>query len=143
MTTGFREQVYTTLFYLVGNAAGFETTTRRVKEYNAVDQATQPALLQMQLGETWNNAEPPQAVGLKAKLFLYCEDNDPGAVLSTQINNLIDAVIAALAPGAGEDHQTLMGLVANVAIAGEVTIAEGLSGQSEATIPLEILYGAT
>jgi hypothetical protein len=143
MTTGFREQVYSTLFYLVGGAQGFQTVTRRIKDYNAVDQATQPALLQMQLGETWGDAEPPQAVGLRAKLFIYCEDNDPGAVLSTQINNLIDAVITVLAPPAGQDHQTLMGLVANVGIAGEVTIAEGLSGQSEACIPLELLYGAT
>jgi len=39
-------------------------------------------------------------------------------------------------------RQTLGGLVQHAAIAGEITIAEGLSGQSEAVIPIEILVPA-
>jgi len=137
-----REPIYAALFALVSNAADFVTATRRVKIYADVDQATQPAILQVELGEKWAEpGTPPQLVTLRAKLFLYCESNDPTTAVSTEINNLLDAVVAALAPPDIEERQTLGGLVYNVAIAGEITIAEGLTGQSEAVIPLELMLG--
>lgn len=141
--TSPREAIYAALFALVGGAGGFVTATRRVKEYADVDQATQPALLQLELGEEWAEPGlPPQPVILRAKLFIYCESNDPTEPVSTQINTLIDAVAAALAPPDVEERQTLGGLVHHAAIAGEITIAEGLSGQSEAVIPLTLILGA-
>jgi hypothetical protein len=139
-----REQIYSALFTLVAGAAEFVTATRRIREYADVDQSTQPALLQSELGETWN-APPgmPPLVVLNAKLFLYCESGDPTAVVSTQINTLLDAVTQALAPPSdGEERQTLGGLVFHCRIAGDVTIAEGLSGQSEAVVPIEILVNS-
>jgi hypothetical protein len=138
--TSLREQIYAALFTRVSSAASFVTATRRIKEYADVDQATQPAILQMELGEKW--AEPglaPQAVVLRAKLFIYCESSDPTSPVSTSINNLMDAVVAAIAPADIEERQTLGGLVYHAGIAGDVTIAEGLSGQSEIAIPLEII----
>ena len=54
----------------------------------------------------------------------------------------MDAVVAALAPADIEERQTLGGLAYHAGIAGEVTIAEGLSGQSEIVIPVEITLGA-
>ena len=137
-----REAIYQALFARVSAAADFATATRRVKEYTDVDQATQPAILQVELGEKWAEpGTPPQAVVLRAKLFLYCESNDPTEPVSTQINTLMDAVVAALAPPDIEERQTLGGLVYNTAIVGDVTIAEGLSGQSEVSIPIEIMLG--
>jgi hypothetical protein len=137
-----REAIYQALFARVSTAADFATATRRIKEYADVDQATQPAILQVELGEKWAEpGTPPQAVVLRAKLFLYCESNDPTEPVSTQINTLMDAVTAALAPPDIEERQTLGGLVYNTAIVGDVTIAEGLSGQSEVSIPLEIMLG--
>ena len=135
-----RETIYAALFARVSNAAPFATATRRIKDYACVDQATQPALLQMDVGEKWAEpGVPPQAVVLRARLFIYCESNDPTEPVSTQINDLLDAVVAALAPSDIEERQTLGGLVYHAGIAGEVTIAEGLSGQSEVAIPIEIL----
>lgn len=137
-----REAIYQALFARVSGAAPFATATRRIKDYADVDQATQPAILQMELGEKWAEpGVPPQAVILRAKLFLYCELNDPTELVSTTINNLMDAVAAALAPLDIEERQTLGGLVYNLAIVGDVTIAEGLSGQSEVSIPIEIMLG--
>jgi len=136
-----REQIYSALFALVGGAADFVTATRRVKEYSDVDQATQPAILQVELGEKWD-APPgmPPLVTLAARLFIYCETGDPTAIVSTALNGLLDAVSAALAPASdAEERQTLGGLVFHCRIAGDVTIAEGLSGQSEAVVPIEIL----
>ena len=138
-----RESIYAALFALVSTAYAFATVTRRIKEYADVDQATQPALLQVELGEKWNTRiGAPPVVTLTARLFLYCESNDPTAPVSTQMNGLIDAVTAALAPPLpphGAFRQTLGGLVQHAGIAGEITIAEGLSGQSEAVVPIEIL----
>jgi hypothetical protein len=137
-----REPIYAALFALVSGAADFVTATRRVKDYSDVDTALQPAILQMETGERWSEpGVPPQTVVLTARLFVYCESSDPTEAVSTQINVLLDAVFAALAPPDIEERQTLGGLVFNVAVAGEITIVEGLSGQSEAMIPLEILLG--
>ena len=141
-----REAIYAALFSLLSNAASFRTATRRIKDYSGVDQATQPALLQVELGEKWN-ARPgaPPVVTLVARLFVYCESNDPAAPVSAQTNVLLDAVTGALAPTLlphGHFRQTLGGLVQHAGIAGELTIAEGLSGQSEAVIPLEILVNS-
>jgi len=141
-----RERIYAALFSLLSRAAGFGTATRRIREYADVDQATQPALLQVELGEKWNTrVGAPPVVTLAARLFLYCESNDPTTPVATQMNALLDAVTAALAsPLAphGAFRQTLGGLVQHAGIAGEITIAEGLSGQSEAMIPLEILVNS-
>jgi hypothetical protein len=137
-----REAIYAALFALVSGSASFATATRRVREYADVDQATQPAILLVELGEKWAEpGVPPQAVTLRAKFLIYCESNDPTSPVSTGINTLMDAVVTALAPPDIEDRQTLGGLVYNVAITGEVTIAEGLSGQSEVSIPIEIMLG--
>ena len=138
-----RENIYAALFALVSSAFAFTTATRRIKEYADIDQATQPALLLVELGEKWNaRVGAPPVVTLAARLFLYCESNDPGAPVSTQMNEALDCVTTALAPPLaphGTFRQTLGGLVQHAGIAGEITIAEGLSGQSEAVIPLEIL----
>jgi hypothetical protein len=141
-----REAIYAALFALASGAAGFHTATRRIKEYSDVDQATQPALLQVELGENWNaRIGLPPVVSLSARLFVYCESNDPTAPVSTQMNTLLDAVTGALAPPippSGPFRQTLGGLVQHAGITGDITIAEGLSGQSEAVIPIEILVNS-
>jgi len=141
-----REEIYAALFALVSASQAFVTTTRRIKEYSDVDRDTQPALLQIELGEKWNTRiGMPPVVTLSARLFLYCEENDPAAPVSTQMNALLDAVMAALAPPVlphAPFRQTLGGLVSHAGIAGDVTIAEGLSGQSEAIVSIEILVNA-
>lgn len=141
-----RESIYAALFARVSGAYAFATKTRRIREYADVDRATQPALLQVELGEKWNvRVGAPPVVTLAARLFVYCESNDPTEPVSTQMNLLLDQVMAALAPPLaphGPFRQTLGGLVQHAAIAGEIAIAEGLSGQSEAVIPLEILVNS-
>ncbi|HEY5046935.1 MAG TPA: hypothetical protein VII49_02815 [Rhizomicrobium sp.] len=138
-----RESIYAALFALVGGSASFQTATRRIKEYADVASATQPAILQIETGEKWE-APPgkPPIVTLNCRLFVYCESNDPTEPVSTSLNALLDAVMAALAPAMAPDgnfRQSLGGLCRHAAISGEITIAEGLSGQSEAIVPIAIL----
>ncbi|HEY1615133.1 MAG TPA: hypothetical protein VGF97_15720 [Rhizomicrobium sp.] len=139
-----RENIYAALFALVGASAPFVTKTRRIREYSDVDQSLQPALLQVELGENWEApVGKPPLVTLQCRLLLYCESNDPVSPVSTQMNGLLDAVMGALAWTQWQNYrQTLGGLVSHARIAGEITIAEGLSGQSEAIVPVEILVNA-
>jgi hypothetical protein len=136
-----REPIYAALFSLVSDAAPFVTKTRRIKDYSDVDAATQPAILQVELGEKWDApAGKPPIVTLNCRLFLYCESSDPTSPVSTQLNTLLDAVMNALSPTQWQNYrQTLGGIVNHAGISGDVTIAEGLSGQSEAILPIEIL----
>lgn len=139
-----REAIYTALFSLVSGSAAFRTATRRIKEYTDVAQATQPAILLVETGEKWDApAGRPPVVTLACRLFVYCESNDPTQPVSTQLNVLLDTVMAALASTQWQNYrQTLGGLVSHARIAGDVTISEGLSGQSEAIVPIEILVNA-
>ena len=139
-----RETIYAALFALVSGSAAFETATRRIKEYSDVSQATQPAILMVELGEKWDApVGKPPIVTLNCRLFIYCESNDPTQPVSTQLNGLLDAVMAALASTQWQNwRQTLDGLVCHARISGDITIAEGLSGQSEAIVPVEILVNA-
>jgi hypothetical protein len=139
-----RETVYAALFSLVSGAAPFATKTRRIKEYSDVDAATQPAILQVELGEKWEAAVgKPPIVTLNCRLFIYCESSDPTPPVSTQLNALLDAVTGALASTQWQNYrQTLGGLVSHARISGDVTIMEGLSGQSEAIVPVEILVNS-
>jgi hypothetical protein len=136
-----RETIYAALFALVAGSAGFQTATRRIKEYSDVAQATQPAILMVELGEKWEaQVGKPPIVTLHCRLFIYAESNDPTQPVSTQMNGLLDAVMAALASTQWQNfRQTLGGLVQHARISGDITIAEGLSGQSEAIVPVEIL----
>jgi hypothetical protein len=136
-----REDIFAALFALVSAAADFETATRRIKVYSAVASGQQPALLQIELGEKWI-APPgmPPVVSLSCAIFIYCEQADPTAAVSSILNPLLDAVTNAIAPDPfADEYQTLGGLVTHCRIAGDVKIAEGLSGQCEAILPVEIL----
>ena len=136
-----REAIYAALFALVSGSASFRTATRRIKEYSDVAQGTQPAILQVELGEKWDApVGKPPVVALNCRFFIYCESNDPTQPVSTQMNALLDSVMNALASTQWQNYrQTLGNLVQHARVSGDVTIAEGLSGQSEAIVPVEIL----
>lgn len=136
-----REDIYAALFALVSAAADFETATRRIKVYSAVASGQQPAVLQVELGEKWI-APPgmPAVVALNCAIFIYCEQPDPAAPVSSVLNPLLDAVTNAIAADPfADEYQTLGGLVTHCRISGDVKIAEGLGGQCEAIVPVEIL----
>jgi hypothetical protein len=83
---------------------------------------------------------------LHALVWLYaCDPQISGVVPATQLNNMVDAVEAALAP-AGTDLamqavQTLGGLVSHRWIEGSIEYYEGLdtNGRSVAVIPVAML----
>lgn len=137
-----REQAYAALFALVTSVTGAVTTDRRLKHWDDVMPEKQPALFQVEHGENWRQKRGlPAIVGLRAELFLYCNRGmDDTIVPSTQINAMVEAVAAALAPDPVTGVNTLGGLVHHCWITGQPAFAEGTMGpQSVVVIPVDIL----
>jgi hypothetical protein len=141
--TASRESIYSALFALVSNSAPFKTKSRRLKLWTDVNAAQKPAIFIAQRGQTYvqGSTATPQKVTLKADIFIYTDaGRDAIAVPSAALNDLVDAVDAALAGDVMTGQQTLGGLVAHCWIEGEVMIDPGdLDGDGMAVIPVRIL----
>jgi hypothetical protein len=137
-----REAIYAALFERVKNLPGLKSVTRQVKLWTEIPPAEQPALVQEQIGETpvWQAGGLPPKWRLHVDLALYVHNrSDPNAVPAVVLNGLVDAVAAALAPGAWEEEQTLNGLVEYCRLNGNVDFNCGIKGgQAVAVIPIEI-----
>jgi hypothetical protein len=139
-----RETIYAALFSLVSAVPGLTSASRRVRHWNEVPAAEQPALIMEQVGETaqyqsWTM--PPRWV-LHVDLALYVNvGGDQQASPQALLNPFIDAVAAALAPPPGQEMQTLGGLVNACRLAGKIEIVGGgdWGPQAVALIPVEIL----
>jgi len=122
---------------------GFVTTSRRLKHWDQV--AAQPALFLRGITE---EAQYPQGQGalqllsIGAEIWIYTNaGQNPDAVPETALNNLIDAIQAAVAPDDPTQQRfTLGGLVFWCRIAGRIEKEPGdAAGQAVAMIPVEIL----
>jgi len=138
-----RETIYAALFAKVSGIAGVKSSSRRLKHYQDVSPADQPALFQRQVNEDFIRARGlPIKLNMKAELYLYVNTAGDSAVApSTILNPLVDAIDAALAPSPGpENTQTLGGLVSHCWIGGAIEIFEGVLGdQAVVIIPIEML----
>jgi len=137
-----REAIYAALFTRLSTAASFVTTSRKLRHWDDVKPPQQPALFQVQKGEQPRNTPGlPTEWVLTVEVFVYARA--PGHALpSAAINNLLDAIEAALAPDPITNKCTLGGLVQHVWIDGQIQTDEGALGdQAIAIIPLQILAG--
>ena len=139
-----REQIYSALFERLRGVGGLASpASRRLKHWADVPSVNQPALFMARRSES-----AAQRTGLPPKwtmavdVYLYVHvGNDPDAAPEARLNELIDAVEAALAP---DDPRrcvcTLGGLVAWCRVEGAIRTDEGLLGpQAVAVVPIEIL----
>jgi hypothetical protein len=138
-----RETIFAALFTLVSTAASFNTKSRKLKHWNEVSAADQPALFQTQGNETAvAGYRLPTKWTLKASLYVYAHQNALDTLPSTALNNLIGSIELALVPDASGE-QTLGGLVTSCRIVGLIETDEGLLGdQAIAIIPIEIMANA-
>ncbi|MFX8844664.1 hypothetical protein ABTM93_19560, partial [Acinetobacter baumannii] len=76
-----------------------------------------------------------------ADLYLYNDiGDDPNAIPSTPINQMLDALDVALKPTDPSQRLTLNGLVEYVLIEGQIERAMGeLTGKAVAAVPLKIV----
>jgi hypothetical protein len=141
-----RETIYAALYTKLSAAAGFTTTSRRLKHWADVPPTDQPALFVSQRAETNNPMPPglPPRYTFHVDVYLYANTGaDSGVPPATILNPLLDAVHAALAPNYNTGKQNLGGLVEHCWIEGDTQTDEGtLGSQGVFIIPVSILVAA-
>jgi len=145
MTT--REQASLALLKLITNAYPWASPpARRIKLWDQVPAAMKPCAFLFEGGRnpyTWTNLSTPNR-GYELQLFIYIDCKDPNTVGAVQLNNIHDALDAALVPDAGFGQEigacTLGGLVHSCRIFGEVLKDPGdLDGDGLMLVPFKIV----
>ena len=140
--TPSRETIIQALFDLVLTAATFNTSGRRLLLWSKV--ASFPALFTQSTGTYYPPREarmlPPKRT-ITAELWVYTDvGKDPNANPEQGLNDIIDAIEAALAPSVVTNVQTLGGIVSHAWIEGNIEQFPGvLDGIAKAIIPVKIL----
>ena len=140
--TPSRETIIQALFELVLTATTFNTSGRRLLLWSKV--ASFPALFIQSTGTHYPPREPrgiPPKRTITAELWVYTDvGKDPNANPEQALNNIIDTIETALAPGINCIAQTLGGIVSHAWIEGEIEQFPGvLDGIAKAIIPVKIL----
>lgn len=135
------EAIFAALFDKLSAVPGVKTKSRKLKHWTDVSSSQQPALFQAQGSPSIQHAQGIAAKwSLTANIYLYVWTAG-STTPATQLNDLIDAIVAALAP---DNHvkntNTLGGLVHHCRIEGVIETDEGTLGdQAVAIIPVVIL----
>jgi hypothetical protein len=139
-----REPIYAALWGKLQDLPGIVTSSRRLKHWSDVSKDEQPAIFQAQAGElAVQRRGLPTKWTLSVTVYVYVNAGaDPDESPAPALNDLLDALEAALAPDPG-GFQTLDGLVVNCWISGKIETLEGiLGGQEVALVPIEINVNA-
>lgn len=138
-----REAIYLALFKLVSDSASFAATGRRVKLWTDMNASDFPALFINQRDNSYvrDGEHVPAKVTLEADIIIYTNAGlDPNVIPATELNQLIDAVDAVLAPDPVTEKQTLGGLVSHCWIEGQILVVPGdTDGIGLAMIPVKML----
>lgn len=139
-----RETYMAALFAQVSAVVAFATTGRRVVLPRAMSDAAKPALFMVDADETYAYTAEAQKVTLRAELWIYTASGlDPTITPATELNGILDALDAALAPAGADlisNRFTLGGLVDHCRIAGRVLKDAGdVTGLGLAIVPIEML----
>ena len=142
--TSKAEIAYTALVALLAATPGITTVSRRLTDSSNISLSQYPALFINQTGETITPTKGFE--GLNSKQMLHCDlylnvnTSTQEAVCSTQLNELVAAIRAAIAPTPPSPYQDLSQTVSHCWISGKIEIIEGVqNGQGLAIIPMDIL----
>jgi hypothetical protein len=142
-----RESVFQALFTVLAASAGFVTTSRVWRHIDEVSPLEMPALFQVETPETAVTAYRKPTIwkwGVDVVLYAHAQAAEQQGYTDAMplLNNLLDAVIAAISPSPASQAQTLGSLVEDVRVNGTIEKFEGRidSGRrAAAIIPLEII----
>lgn len=137
-----RESVYAALFAILQGAYAWQTVSRRLQNLQDLQPEAFPAAYQLQGNQKLTYQGGTPTVGeWQAQWLLYAYSADTTVPPSTQLNAMVDAVLAALKPNPGPlQRNTLGGLVEYAAAEGDIEIFEGVLGdRAIAVIPIRIL----
>ncbi len=141
-----REAAYTALFAkllpLLSTSGGpIVTLSRRLRTLDDMNDPELPALfvtLDKQTRQVKAGLPPRRTLG--ARLFLYVSSPDQHVASGIQLNTLLDAIEAALAPTGIAAQQTLGGVVAHAWIEGVIETFEAIkTSRAAAGIPVTML----
>lgn len=132
-----REAIYSALFDKIKVITGLKKVSRKLLHWNDVPPSEQPALFQIQIGETPIQTKGfPTVWEMNVKLYLYV--NSQTGYPSLLLNQYIDKIEEALKPNS-QGFQELGGLVSHCWINGGIETDEGVLGdQAVAIIPIGI-----
>lgn len=141
-----RNAVGDAVLALIGTVAAFKTKQRRFVMWDGIPDASRPALMQWEPGDTytWKN-EVEGFISLRYEEFLYLTPGREAAISPVvDVNDLLDAIDAVLKPTTPMDKAlgrlTLNNLVYNCRIDGEVVKISGdVSDISLVVIPVRVL----
>ena len=138
-----REQIYIALFNKAAAAAAFGLTSRKLRLWSEVRAADMPALFMSELNEGYklNGSGIPPSKEFSVELYLYApvERVPVGAAPVSPLNDILDAIEAALGPSLATGRQDLGGLVYNAYIENSITKDDGSLGEiAVAIIPITI-----
>jgi hypothetical protein len=144
-----RETIYAALFAklaaatLNGNPA-FVTMGRALQSQEQINTIEKPAMFMLQVDEEWkqNNSGLPYVADAQLEVYIFVSQPDDLVAPVPLLNNLVDAALAAIAPGPPPgSKQTLGGLVENVVLRGKAEYRLGLKGviNAFAVFPIVII----
>ena len=136
-----RNAIFSALFTKLSACASFATTSQRLRHWSEISPAQQPALFVPRGTETIHQVTgQPAITTLEAHVWIYATTTDPNVAPQTQINDLLDAITAAIAPVGALTTQTLGGLVQHCWIDGPIETDEGsLGDQAVAKLTIKML----
>ena len=149
-----RETIYAALFAklqgsLFAPAGPFKTVSRRWQDPSQISPADRPAIYQVERSElsvtTQKIAGAPLKWTIGLDLVIYTAgDSEPNSVPSTELNNLLDAVEAAVPNLTRGLAQTLgAAKVYDCRVQGKIEIVENVQGtMALAVVPVEIIIGS-
>lgn len=139
--TATRNQIEDALFAILSGIPGIQTASRRLKTWEEVPPAEQPALF-MTKGDEDSSQPAAGSVNRSERdyeIYIYVHEPDKAITAARQINDILDALDAALEAPDGE-RQTLGGLVYHCWQDGKISIDEGALGeQGGAMFTIKIL----
>jgi hypothetical protein len=141
-----REDVMTALATLLSSTLtplGLKSLSRRLVKPESITSAQSPCAFLVEMTDDYQRQSPalPPTRHMLADLYLYNDiGDDPNAIPSTPINQMLDALDVALKPTDPSQRLTLNGLVEYVLIEGQIERAMGeLTGKAVAAVPLKIV----
>lgn len=137
-----RETIYAALFGLLSGSASFKVASRRLRHWDDVKTAEQPALFMVQEGEDAVSPSTtlPAKFVMRIGIYIYAQEPDHNKAPSSVLNPLVDAVLTALQQISGLDRQTLGGDVTSCQVDGKIVYDEGVLGnQAVAIIPVKLI----
>jgi len=141
MTALFAKLTATTFSSPINGSNTWVTTSRRLQLWADVAKTSRPYMCMTEHHEqqAYKAENLPAYVTLLIDVFVYIDSEDKSTTPSITLNTILDALDAAIAPGPGEQRQTLGGLISHCRVDGPVLKDPGdIDGDGLIIYPIKI-----